>query len=1343
MKNLHILNLIDMVKKDDYDDEDDEEDDEDDEEDNKNNNSKYYSNGVPYYPYEDFEVNSELLNFKLITVGADKQLYTQDIVNNNWTSTMTLIPNSGFVSDICTTPSGGLYGIGTDNLLYSKTNLNAPWNQVSIQNRTFSGSLNTPTFKSVSMLNDGYTLLLIPNNVSNVGTNSFWIWDSTNQNNMASSIGINFPVNFVKIIQLQNGQFYGVGTDTKFYLGNGNNYNITWTLLQTNNCCGISATQLPNGSIAVIGTSNNIWTTDTIGGTWVEKPICCYYSLATLPSGNSNNLGAGTGTGTKTGTLASPPLTSNDYTIVLVGTNNQLYIQDIINNVWYPSTALVQNSGYVMDIFITSTGLILGIGLDNNLWTRNNLNTVWNKSSLTGSWISVSLANDGNTLLLVGTNNFLWTAQLNSLTTPATQINKSQPLLKVIQLQNGQYYGVGTDNQFYLGSGSLNNIVWSVLPTNPGYGKSVAQAPDGSILLVGTDNNIWRSPTVGGVWTQTDVTCCFIGLAVMQIPPQTINSYDRRGAFIDSTNRTIPNYLGTFNTLPECINSAQGQGYNTVGYQFMNQCWAGNDSPYDTLGFQTNNLLNVSAYPGALTNIVYKTSSELVTSADPLDGEVFLYQACQFGGSGSKMTIGQYPNLNDSINIKSIKLGTNTKLTLYTLPNFQGTNNVYFGNSDSVNKDSSCIDFTFASAKVEKYPDAMPSNPADLTNSQLATLWTQVGCKAESIGFNSNNMTNWKQMKNISSVVADMKNWATLNDPVHKEGCYTLTPQPNVPSEGEVVLFENCDFGGKFKKFGMGNVAFVGTDFNDITSSIKIGPYTSVTIYEGTNFVGKSASWKNDSDSVSSVSCLTSNNFNKMLTSLKVSSSTAQVNYSLDIRTNPVFISGSWNSAPWGMTNFVDKTAQWIWYTKNSAQSAPIDTKPVRFQLLVPISGNRDVPVVIHVIADDAPQGANFVKVNGKLVGQIIANGWVTPNYSRIATVLAPGNNLIEFDVQNTIASGGLLVSIINSDTFEVVANSGTGQWGWVDPSKILSSILSEEIGSEFVIHDEAQKGKKISLKNINEISQMMVGGTFRLSLDLTNVPPYIKGQQYKNGDTNKFYLSIEKLDPNCQVQDNNNCLNIYVDNKKCSNATLSNISRTNAYRFVIVPSAYVLDPNIPFGKNVDFTLVKVGDKIYLKNVQTGYMPKLFVNDYKQQLYGYMDTNYLSNINSLKSNQNKLCGSDATTNNESQSNVNSGSTGSTGSTGPAVSTNPVDSVNSNIKNIFGKAVSGIFGTSGQTGPSPDQKFVNCSINADGSMYMITTKNLVESNPLKFVINKDGTISIRLQQYNSYGNVDKT
>ena len=1286
---------------DDYEDEDNNED---------NENLEYYPNGIPVYPYEDFNSTNDnrenfeslnLGNFTIIAIASNNSLFKKTVTNNTWTDNGNIkLNNGGVLKDICVLKDGSYVGIGMTNGVYTCPNETGSWTKVG-----------TNTFNNITQINDGSFIA--------TGTDGTLY---ALQTLTSDTVKVHGPL-LGKTIQLQDGRFLAIGGGglDSLYLMDSNFENIVQVTFDNTVNKVTWIQQAPDGSL--IGLINNHIATKQladIGNSsipWTQTPAWFYIAFAVVPLPSAP------------GTLASAPLTVNDFTFVGVGADNQLYIQDVIRGVWNSGNVLIQNSGYVSDICVTPTGGLLGIGMDHNLWSRQNLNATWVKTQLEGSWNAVSVANDGHTLILVGHDTNIWTADLNSLTTPAVSVDKGNYLLKVIQLQNGQFYGVATNTEFYIGSGPLTNISWSLLPANYGYGKSVAQAPNGSIIITGTNNKIYSASTVGGTWTQVGPSagvCCYTSIAIMQIPPQSINGYDRKGAFNDNSNRTITNYLGTFNTLPECINNAQSQGYNTVGYQYMNQCFAGNNSNYDSFGFQNNNTSSVTAYPGAWTNIVYKTNSELVASADPVVGEVFLYQTCQFGGSGSKMTIGQYADLNDSINIKSIKLGPYTKLTLYTLANFQGTSSQYFGNSNAVNKDSACIDFTFSSAKVEKWENAMPVDPADLTNNQLAWMWTQAGCKSESIAFNTPaQIAHWKGLKTIPNVTADMKSWATDNNAVRKQGCYTMAPQPNTPSEGEVVLFEACDFGGKYKKYGMGNVAFVGADFNDITSSIKIGPYTSVTIYENNNFAGKSASWKNDSDAISTVSCLTSNNFNNMLSSLKVTSSTAQVNYTLDPKTNPITILGPWNTAPWNVSTFADKNAQWIWWNKWNGQfpngSAPIDPKPVRFQLVVPISGNRDIPVVIHVIADNAPQGANFVKVNGKLVGQITDSGWTTPNYTQILTTLAPGNNLVEFDVQNVGGGAGLLTSIINSDTFEVMADSGIGQWGWVDPSKITSAILSQQIDSEFVIHDESAKGKIVSFKNLGEITQIMVNGTFRLSVNLTGVPPYIKGQQFKNGDTNKFYLSIEKIDPNCQVQDNDKCMNIYVDNNKCTNATLSNISRTNSYRLVLISSAYVLDPSIPFGKNVDFTLVKVGEKIYLKNVQTGYMPKLFLNDYKQQLYGYMDTNYLSNINSLKSNQNKLCGSSTIAPVESKN--------ETTSTG--------------VKNIFGKAVNGIFGTSEQTVPRSDQKFVNCTTNADGSMYMMTTTNLVESNPIKFIINKDGTVSIRLQQYNSYGNIDKT
>lgn len=1287
------------------------------------NNSEYYPNGVPVYPYEDFKLSNQVENFE----------------------------------------SGqGIYVLGNANM--------APWNATNFADQTAqwiwftSGAQNgapantTPVY---FILN--YNLPSVVNAVVHIIAgynpqpgNKLWV-NGVNVGNIADegwNRGTNYTQLPVTLLQGNNtlvfevsnpngtaaGLLVSVVGQSGIIANSGSVFINNWSFTQ-------SLVVGPNYSSVQVGVDhpgNDMWdnggmtpeqcavkcAAESACGAFVTDAAGTYCWLKGSLSAPVPNVDRITYNYTRSppGTQTSPALTSSDFTFLGVGTDNQVYAQDIIGGVWNKNSVLVQNSGYVTDICVTPSGALFGIGLDHNLWFRQNLNATWVKTQLEGSWNCVSVANDGHTLILVGQDTQIWTADLNSLTTPATLVVDNGGFGKIIQLQNGQLYAVSIASSLFIGtySGtSINNISWSPSGSQP-VAKSIAQAPNGSIIIVSPNNNIYTSPTVGGNWSLVGPitgVCCFMSLAVMPIPAQTINGYERRGAFIDNSQKTIPNYLGTVNTLPECINTAQSQGYNTVGYQYMNQCYGGNNSAYDILGFQTNNTSSVSAYPGAFTNIVYKTSSELVAAADPAEGEVFLYQACQFGGSGSKMTIGQYPNLNDTIDIKSIKLGVNTKLTLYTLPSFQGSNNIFYGNSDVVNKDSACINFAFASAKVEKYSNAMPSKPAELTNAQLSNLWTQSGCKADSLGFNSQNIANWKGKNTITDVTNDMKNWATSTQPEMKQGCYTQAPQPNVPGEGEVVLFESCNNGdsGKYKKFGMGNVAFVGTDFNDITNSIKIGPYTSVTIYEGINFGGKSLSWKNDSNSVITTSCLTGNNFANVLSSLKVTSSTAQVNHSLDLKSSPVTTLGPWNTAPWNISTFADKSAQWIWWNKWNGQfpngSAPIDSKPIRFQLLVPVSGNRDVPVVIHVIADNAPQGANFVKVNGKLVGQITDGGWATPNYTQIQAALAPGNNLVEFDVQNVGGGAGLLVSIINSDTYQIVANSGTGQWGWVDPSKIISAILSEEIGSEFVIHDEAAKGKIVLFKNLGEISQMMVGGTFRLCVNLTSVPPYVKGQQYKDGDTNKFYLSIEKIDPNCQIQDNGKCMNIYVDNSKCANATLSNISRTNAYRLVLVSAAYVLDASVPFGKNVDFTLVKVGEKIYLKNVQTGYMPKLFLNDYKQHLYGYMDTNYLSNINSLKSNQNKLCGSNA------------------------VAETPSEEKSSS--SLLGKAVNGIFGTSDQTGPRANQKFVNCSTNADGSMYMMTTTNLVESNPIKFVINKDGTVSIRLQQYNSYGNIEKT
>ncbi|AYV80019.1 MAG: hypothetical protein Gaeavirus5_16 [Gaeavirus sp.] len=1036
--------------------------------------------------------------------------------------------------------------------------------------------------------------------------------------------------------------------------------------------------------------------------------------------GANGNVIANTGSGTwgwvnkLPGTSMQPPITTNDYMIIGVGTDNTMYVREVINNVW-GNPVQIASSGNIIDITRMVGGGYVGIATNNNLFTKAAIGASW--VSIGGGTVkNISQINNGQ---YIGTDldGYLYKIpglQLNASGQQTLKwsdgfIGKSSCCVtKVIQAINGVFVAVGTDNNIYSNQSQPSNWV-QVQNSGPNVPmKAIDQAPNGTFIGVGTDGNLYQQQALGAPWVYK-AAGPLISLCIAALPSQIISGYERCGAFIDGPQRAITNVLGNFPTIHQCISAAKTKGYNTIGYQYFGQCFADNNPAYDQFGAQTNTSAAVTVYPGSWTNIVYKTDSTLVQSnTDPTQGQAFLFQSCQFGGYSKQLATGQYPNITDFTETKSIKVGPNTQVVLYTKPNYLGGSMTITGYSDSVNNIFACGQFIFASAQVTILTNAMPSKPSDLTETQLQTLWQQAGCVPNGTGFNQTNISLWRQKNKVPDVITDMQLIASSTNPSIKSECTQSAPKPDMPQETEVVLFEDCDFKGRFKKIKMGNHKYVGNDFNDVTSSIRIGPYTTVTIYSEPNYGGQTATWKNDSNAVSLVSCLTSNNFNDMLSSLKVLPSSAKVNYNIAPNTKDVNILGPYGMNPWGSaSNFADKNAKWIWNLSTAAVLAPTNKTPIRFQTIVVATGHQDVPAVVHVMSDNAPQGGNMVKLNGQVVGQILDGGWVTTSYTQINITLAPGNNLLEFDVSNLGGPAGLIVSVIATDTNQVLADSGSGVWGWVDPA-LLTALEEQEMDPSIAIHDEAAPGRAITWKDTNQITKVLTGGVFKLRVSLPDVPPYIKGQQFKEGDTqNTFYLSIEKLDPNCQINDNNKCMGIYVDNKKCSNMALSNVSRVNAYRMVLVSTKYALDPSIPFGKNTDFTLIKAGDKFYLKNIQTGYMPKLFSNDYKQHVYGYMDTSYLSNINSLKNTENKLCGSE---------------------TKPET---PPEQ-----EGIISK----LFGTGN---PRQDQKFVNCFSNSDGSMYLMTTTSLAETNPIKFVLNKDNTINLKLQQYNPYGVVDKT
>jgi len=253
------------------------------------------------------------------------------------------------------------------------------------------------------------------------------------------------------------------------------------------------------------------------------------------------------------------------------------------------------------------------------------------------------------------------------------------------------------------------------------------------------------------------------------------------------------------------------------------------------------------------------------------------------------------------------------------------------------------------------------------------------------------------------------------------------------------------------------------------------------------------------------------------------------------------------------------------------------------------------------------------------------------------------------------------------------------------------NSLIPDEAKPQLNVLNSVYKVKNvqnINLTSLEDVNDLLVGGEFKLRVNLPMLPPYLKGEEFdtkKGKNPNIFYLCIEELEPNCNIKNlNNSCTKLYVDNKNCKSKILTSNVQENSYRFVLVTEGYVKNPNISLGNNSTFTFIKVNGNYYLKNIETGLIPCLWKSNNMVDLYANIDINGPNN-NVIKTNNllyNQLC-------NEKQSIIKG------------------------------------------------EKEVNCKIPADDNMYFISTKNLTQSSPVKLNLN-NGKISLDLINFNRYG-----
>jgi len=139
-----------------------------------------------------------------------------------------------------------------------------------------------------------------------------------------------------------------------------------------------------------------------------------------------------------------------------------------------------------------------------------------------------------------------------------------------------------------------------------------------------------------------------------------------------------------------------------------------------------------------------------------------------------------------------------------------------------------------------------------------------------------------------------------------------------------------------------------------------------------------------------------------------------------------VYLTGAYNTGPWGCWDFVDKNAQWIWYTPNAAGNAPNNTgAPITLISKFNYTGTGYARATIYGICDNT----STVYLNGTNVGKIEGGwGWGWGGNGRgiaISVSIQPGLNYICAEVTNWGGPAGFILSILDSNN-RVLFNTTT-----------------------------------------------------------------------------------------------------------------------------------------------------------------------------------------------------------------------------------------------------------------------------------------------------------------------------
>ena len=351
--------------------------------------------------------------------------------------------------------------------------------------------------------------------------------------------------------------------------------------------------------------------------------------------------------------------------------------QNCINDVWnkngctqtmpYPSTVLSSLSlNTIIDRFfnistetdydnrMTCYGnpgnpyIILCVGTDGNLWSRQGLEAPWQKvnDNSNGNLSSICTGNDGQTIYASTNVNSIWTkTSWNASSWNTLPNTQNCCVLSLAQGQNGTYVGVGTNNVLWSNTNTMFSGSWSQTSTPGEWVSAVAIGPDGSTFVVGGGNSIWKKNSYLNLpsqqWQYQPNGCCVKSITIAPdgtfIGVGTDDQLYTKTSFTDLSTPWIgPHSSENGSCCAVSITTVANSNYNASNY---------NQLPQPNYNIQAQPLVTVnnSAYwgtsgVGQINSTTLQECQATCSSTNGCTGATFNNGTCFLRGGNSTLT---------------------------------------------------------------------------------------------------------------------------------------------------------------------------------------------------------------------------------------------------------------------------------------------------------------------------------------------------------------------------------------------------------------------------------------------------------------------------------------------------------------------------------------------------------------------------------------------------------------------------------------------------------------------------------------------------------------------------------